>query len=42
MLVWEGNVMTMDALRTLLRGIRKKAYADIISNHNGIGYKIDV
>jgi two-component system, OmpR family, response regulator VanR len=42
MLVWEGNMMTMDALRTLVRGIRKKAYSDIVSNHNGIGYKIDV
>ena len=42
MLVWEGNVMTMDALRTLVRGIRKKAYTDIVANHNGIGYKIDV
>ncbi|MBV5348282.1 response regulator, partial [bacterium] len=31
MLVWEGNVMTMDALRTLVRGIRKKAYTDIVS-----------
>ncbi|MDP3588223.1 MAG: response regulator [Sulfuricurvum sp.] len=42
MLVWEGNVMTMDALRTLVRGIRKKTYTDILSNHNGLGYKIDV
>jgi hypothetical protein len=25
----------------LVRAIRKKTYADIISNHNGIGYKID-
>ncbi|MFH0709931.1 MAG: response regulator [Pseudomonadota bacterium] len=40
MLVWEGGMMSMDALRTLVRGIRKKTYADIVSNHNGIGYKI--
>lgn len=42
MLVWEGGMMSMDALRTLIRGIRKKTYTDIISNHNGIGYKMDV
>ncbi len=42
MLVWEGGMMTMDALRTLVRGIRKKTYTDIVSNHNGIGYRIDL
>lgn len=42
MLVWEGNMMSMDAIRTLVRGIRKKTYTDIISNHNGTGYKIDL
>ncbi len=40
MFVWEGGLMSMDALRTLVRGIRKKTYTDIASNHNGIGYKI--
>ncbi|HEX5709964.1 MAG TPA: response regulator transcription factor [Sulfuricurvum sp.] len=39
--VWQEGSMSMDALRTLVRSIRKKTYADIISNHNGIGYKID-
>lgn len=34
--------MTMDALRTLVRGIRKKSYPNIITNINGIGYKIDL
>ena len=42
MLVWEGGMMTMDALRTLVRSIRKKTYTDIVSNHNGMGYKIDI
>lgn len=34
--------MSMDALRTLVRGIRKKTYSNIISNVNGIGYKINL
>lgn len=42
MLVWEGSMMSMDALRTLVRAIRKKTYTDIISNQNGIGYKMDL
>jgi DNA-binding response OmpR family regulator len=41
-IVWQDGLMSMDALRTLVRGIRKKTYADIISNINGIGYKIDL
>lgn len=40
--VWEDRPMSMDALRTLVGGIRKKTYSDIVSNHNGIGYKIDI
>lgn len=39
--VWENKAMSMDALRTLVGGIRKKTYPNIISNHNGTGYKID-
>lgn len=41
-LVWQDTPMSMDALRTLVRGIRKKTYPAIISNVNGIGYKIDL
>ncbi|MDD5051812.1 MAG: response regulator [Sulfuricurvum sp.] len=41
-MVWQDTLMSMDALRTLVRGIRKKTYPDIISNVNGIGYKIDL
>jgi hypothetical protein len=32
--------MSMDALRTLIGGIRKKTYANIVLNNNGTGYKI--
>lgn len=42
MLVRQESIMTMDALRTLIRGIRKKTYPHIIANHNGIGYKINI
>lgn len=41
-LVWQDGLMSMDALRTLVRGIRKKSYPHVISNVNGIGYKIDL
>lgn len=41
-LVWQDGLMSMDALRTLVRGIRKKSYPNLISNVNGIGYKIDL
>lgn len=41
-LVWEDKPMSMDALRTLVGGIRKKTYPAIISNHNGTGYKINL
>ncbi|MDP3266761.1 MAG: response regulator [Sulfuricurvum sp.] len=40
-IVWQDTMMSLDTLRTLVRGIRKKTYPNIISNHNGIGYKID-
>lgn len=41
-IIWQDNTMSIDALRTLIRGIRKKTYSHLISNHNGIGYKIDI
>lgn len=40
--VWQDSIMSLDALRTLVRSIRKKTYPTIISNHNGIGYKINL
>ncbi|HEX5710765.1 MAG TPA: response regulator [Sulfuricurvum sp.] len=41
-IVWKEDLMSIDSLRTLVRGIRKKTYPDIITNHNGVGYKITV
>ncbi len=41
-IVWENDFMSIDSLRTLIRGIRKKTYQNIITNHNSIGYKIDL
>jgi two-component system, OmpR family, response regulator VanR len=40
--VWQDDFMSIDSLRTLIRGIRKKTYPNIITNHNSIGYKIDL
>jgi two-component system, OmpR family, response regulator VanR len=40
--IWQDSTMSIDALRTLVRGIRKKTYPAIITNNNGIGYKIDL
>ncbi len=40
--VWQGAYMSMDALRTLVLGIRKKTYPNIILNHSGVGYKINI
>ncbi|MFH0709932.1 MAG: response regulator [Pseudomonadota bacterium] len=41
-IVWHNSSMSIDALRTLVRAIRKKTYKDIIINNNAIGYKIDL
>lgn len=41
-IVWKDDFMSIDSLRTLIRGIRKKTYPNIITNHNSIGYKIDL
>lgn len=38
--VWSVGSMGIDSLRTLVRGIRKKTYPEIISNYSGIGYKL--
>lgn len=39
--VWKTSPMSIDALRTLIRGMRKKLYQDVITNLNGMGYKIE-
>ncbi|MDO9206879.1 MAG: response regulator [Sulfuricurvum sp.] len=40
--IWHGSTMSIDALRTLVRAIRKKTYPNIIINNNAIGYKTDL
>lgn len=39
--IWEG-AMTQDALRSLIKEIRKKTYKELIKNVSGIGYRIDL
>lgn len=38
--VWQDSIMTDNALRSLVRGLRKKLPKDFIFNLSGIGYKI--
>ena len=38
--VWQDNVMTDNALRSLVRNLRKKLPKDFIMNLSGIGYKV--
>ncbi|MFA7083751.1 MAG: response regulator transcription factor [Arcobacteraceae bacterium] len=38
--VWQDNVMTDNALRSLISGLRKKLPKDFIFNLSGMGYKI--
>lgn len=33
---------TLDTLRTVIRKIRRKAYPEMIRNHSGIGYSINI
>jgi len=39
-LIWAYEGMSMDALRSLVRGLRKKVSADFIENVSGIGYRL--
>lgn len=39
--IWDGN-MTQDALRSLIKELRKKTYKELIKNVSGIGYRIDI
>jgi len=39
-IVWQDNVMTDNALRSLVRNLRKKLPKDFIVNLSGIGYKV--
>lgn len=40
--IGNGNDMSIDALRTLIRAIRIKTYPELISNHSGLGYRVDI
>jgi len=40
--VWNDEVMTKDALKTLVKNIKKKIPKELISNLTGTGYKIDI
>ncbi|MGB9801976.1 MAG: response regulator [Arcobacter sp.] len=40
--VWKDFPMTKDALKTLVKYLKQKISKDIISNQNGVGYKINV
>jgi two-component system, OmpR family, response regulator VanR len=38
--IWSGS-MSQDALRSLIKELRKKTYKELIKNVSGIGYRID-
>lgn len=40
--VWNDDVMTKDALKTLVKNLKKKMPSDLIVNLTGTGYKIDI
>lgn len=40
--VWNDDVMTKDALKTLVKNLKKKMPSDLIVNLNGTGYKIGI
>lgn len=39
--IWDG-LMTQDALRSLIKEIRRKTYKELIKNVSGIGYRLDI
>jgi len=39
-IIWAYEGMSMDALRSLVRGLRKKLSADFIENVSGVGYRL--
>ncbi len=40
--VWRDDVMSKDALKTLVKNLKTKIPKELISNQWGVGYKIDV
>ena len=41
-IIWAYEGMSMDALRSLVRGLRKKLGEDFIDNVSGVGYRLKV
>jgi len=39
-IIWAYEGMSMDALRSLVRGLRKKLGGDFIENVSGVGYRL--
>lgn len=39
--IWDQKTMTLDAIRSQIKNIRRKTYPEIVRNVSGIGYKID-
>lgn len=39
-LIWSYEGMSMDALRSLVRGLRKKLGGDFVENISGVGYRL--
>jgi DNA-binding response OmpR family regulator len=39
--IW-NNKMSQDALRSLVKDIRRKIYKELIKNVSGIGYRVDL
>jgi len=40
--VWDGVDFSENALRTLVKRVRKKIYKDLVKNFSGFGYKINL
>lgn len=40
--IWPDDGMSQDAIRSLVRGLRKKIPQDVIENISGVGYKLHI
>ncbi len=40
--VWEGEIMSELALKSLVRNLRGKFFKECVKNHSGIGYKLEI
>jgi len=40
--IWKGGGMTIEALRTLVRSLRRKSHADLVQNLSGVGYRLEL